>query len=273
MLRAFFDDSNIRQGPVYVLAGWVAPEEKWEPFSKDWQAILDMRPRVAYFKYSEAMNLSGEFLGISESSRNEKLNLLVGLMEDYELIGISASVPHNVFTGWFSRAPAPFNNPYLMLFYGVIRRLLMYMRSAGIDDKVRLVFDSQPDQQLKVLAVWEEFVRTAPIEFKSILESSPVFRSDKLNLPLQAADFHAGWLREMNTAVEKGLPAPKPVFSRGDNLRREYNFMEWWHAAETYEHIFGHKPLTYTFGHGSPLRLPRFPLWPLAPRKKTSGAY
>jgi hypothetical protein len=75
-LRAFFDDSNINQGPVYVLAGWVGPAEKWAPFSDEWQAILDMNPRVGPFKYSEpseAVNGSGGW-DISEPARNQSGN-------------------------------------------------------------------------------------------------------------------------------------------------------------------------------------------------------
>ncbi len=83
MLRASFDDSAVGQGPVYVIAGWVAPAEKWVPFADDWHAVLDMRPRIEYFKFVEAINFSGEFLGISEEMRDEKLKLLLRIIEDY----------------------------------------------------------------------------------------------------------------------------------------------------------------------------------------------
>jgi hypothetical protein len=267
MLRAFFDDSNIRQGPVYVLAGWVAPAEKWTPFANDWQAVLDMRPRVSYFKYSEAMNLSGEFLGISEPSRDEKLKLLVGILEEYGVVGISASVPHKVFAGWFCRAPAPFNNPYLMLLYGVAGRLLRYARSIDYTDTVDLIFDTQLDQVDKVMDAWSGFVRNAPDELRPLIGDPPIFRDDKKTLPLQAADLHAGWLREMNTALELGREVPTPPWHpRGGNIRREYNFMEWWHAQDTFERIFGYKPITYTFGENTELSAPprlHLPAWPL----------
>jgi hypothetical protein len=267
MLRAFFDDSNIHQGPVYVLAGWVAPAEKWAPFSNDWQAVLDMKPRVGYFKYSEAMNFGGEFLGISQASRDEKLKLLVGVLEDYGVVGISASVPHRVFSGWFCKAPAPFNNPYVMLLYGVIMRLLRYARSIDYRDKVDLIFDTQLDQMENVMAAWAGFVRDAPDEFRPLLGDPPMFRNDKTTLPLQAADLHAGWLREMNTAQELGKQQLMPPWHpRGEHIRREYNFMEWWHAQDTFRRAMGYNPVTYSFGEStelSPITRLHLPAWPL----------
>jgi hypothetical protein len=121
----------------------------------------------------------------------------------------------------------------------------------------------------KVLAAWAGFIGTAPDELKPIIGDPPIFRSDKTTLPLQAADFHAGWLREMNTAIELGQQRPLPLppwYPKGNNIRREYNFMKWWHAAQTYEHIFGRKPITYTFGgEGTEFSAPpllHLPSWP-----------
>ena len=250
-----------------MLAGWVGPADRWERFETEWSAILEMKPRVEYFKYSEAIGFHGQFNGISAPSRTEKLKLLINLISEFGLVGISASIPHRVFQGWFRYAPPPFNNSYLVMFYGVISRLLRYVNSIGYEGKVELVFDTQSDQVAKVQAIWDEFVSAAPREFVPLLGDPPLFRDDKRTIALQAADMHAGWLREMNTAVELGKPIPEPLWHpAGEHIRREYNFMEWWHAAETFVRLFGANPITYSFGEGTELSVPprlHLPAWPL----------
>ncbi len=40
MFQAYIDDSGRGQTP-FVLAGYIAPAEKWAEFSDKWQALLD----------------------------------------------------------------------------------------------------------------------------------------------------------------------------------------------------------------------------------------
>jgi hypothetical protein len=80
MLTAFFDDSNIRQGPVYVLAGWVALAEKWASFSDRWRMVLEMRTRVA----------SGVMTTLMRSDRDRRLGKPVkghAMLERVLLVG------------------------------------------------------------------------------------------------------------------------------------------------------------------------------------------
>src|SRR5947209_278262 len=82
MLKAYMDDSHVgdRSSAVYVVAGWVAPIKTWLAFSEDWDEVLRMSPRVQYFKWQEAMAFNGEFYGITEERRNEKLRLLIDII-------------------------------------------------------------------------------------------------------------------------------------------------------------------------------------------------
>lgn len=267
MLRAYFDDSNIGQGDIYVLAGFVAAARTWHSFSDEWQQILEMRPRVSYFKYAEASGLGGQFEGITEELRNEKMRALMRLLEDHQVVGISASFPDEVFRGWFGRVGRPLNNPYFMLFYGAISRLVRYAQSIGHPGPISLVFDRQTEQERLVLDAWSDFTESAPPEVQLMLPHPPVFRNDKTEIPLQAADLHAGWLRALNTARHRNEPLPSPMWGqRGANIRREYNFMEWWHAAQIYERFLGRKPITYHWAderteYSIPPRL-HLPSWP-----------
>jgi hypothetical protein len=167
MLKAYIDDSHMRQAPFYVLGGWVAPVKAWAAFSDAWRDVLRMSPRIEYFKYDEAMGLSGEFLGISEAARDEKLRLLINLIEEHELVGLASAVPHSVFYPMFGTYPHKWvRNPYYISFYGIAARLVTYLSKSGTKEKVEFIFDFQPgsDQMREAQEGWENFREMAPPE-------------------------------------------------------------------------------------------------------------
>ena len=88
MLKAFIDDSNMNTGPVFVLGGWIAPAQTRAAFSDAWQEALRMSPRIEYFKLTEALNFNGEFNGLSEKSRDEKLTLLMSIIDEFKLTAV-----------------------------------------------------------------------------------------------------------------------------------------------------------------------------------------
>jgi hypothetical protein len=104
-MKMYVDDSFMGKAPVSVLAGWIAPSSTWDRFSGEWQEALEMRPRLAYFKFSEAMSFSGEFAGWSEQSRNERLSLLVRILADHRPLGVSSAVPHDLYQRIFGKNP------------------------------------------------------------------------------------------------------------------------------------------------------------------------
>ena len=62
MPLAFIDDSGSGgDSPYYILAGYSAPKATWAAFWPDWQAALDVPPKLEYFKMSEAESLKGQF--------------------------------------------------------------------------------------------------------------------------------------------------------------------------------------------------------------------
>ena len=232
MLRAYVDDSHMGQAPVYVLAGWVAPAEVWARFSDAWRDVLWMSPRIEYFKYAEAMNCRGEFLGMSETRRDEKVRLLLQVIEDHSLFGISSLIPSSTYD-----IVRPYvKNPYIHSFFGIIVGLTRHYKSLGIEDKIEFVFDYQPgsDQMRQVQEGWEAFKSIAPPEYKNYLfDHPPTFQSDNVVLALQAADFHAGWLHRQTADTILDVETGKPLWgSIGDKIQRVYWIMQPQHAEE-----------------------------------------
>jgi len=43
------------------------------------------------------MHFKGQFAGISEVARNEKLRLFLNLIEEHKIVGIASAIPHYIF--------------------------------------------------------------------------------------------------------------------------------------------------------------------------------
>jgi hypothetical protein len=215
MLKAYIDDSGIKQPPLYSLAGWVGPPSMWRPFSDAWDEVLRMKPRIGYFKLEEAMNFKGEFNGISEEMRNEKLNLLVDVINTFKPLGVGTSLPHDIFQDFFVKryANKDAHNPFIPLAFSVIWTTVNYLSSQRVVDKVEFVFDYQPgsNQMAKVQEIWEKMRETAnPLQLRYAPVSPPQFLDDKDVIPLQAADLIAGWRRLVDLPSFGGKETFKP---------------------------------------------------------------
>jgi hypothetical protein len=221
MLKAYVDDSFMNRAPVSVLAGWVAPVATWAAFSDEWQQALEMKPRLRYFKMSEATSFSGEFGGWSEESRNERMRLLVRILAGYKPLGIACAMPHDLYKRVFGKNPdRHISDPYFISFYGIVSHLAEYLSKQKIKDKVDFIFDVQPGKMDVVIASWERFVRISPPEVREILGDPPIFRSDETTVPLQAADLSAGWLRQQAADTILGHPDRDPIWGdKGDSLK------------------------------------------------------
>jgi hypothetical protein len=105
MLKAYIDDSNMNTPPVSVLGGWVGPAKDWAHFSDCWAEALWMKPRLSYFKLSEAQGLKGEFHGWSEESRDERLRLLIRIIEKHKFLGVVSAMPLGAYKEVFGDLP------------------------------------------------------------------------------------------------------------------------------------------------------------------------
>lgn len=200
MLKAYLDDSQMGQPPVSVLGGWLHDSKQWALFSDEWKRALDMRPRLDYFKYSEARSLTGQFGGWSEPSRNERVRLLMRTIRDYKPIGIASGTPHDLYQAVFGKNPDKIiRHPYFFSFFGVVAGVSEELARRGHVEQVDFIFDTQPGQMDVVMESWHTLVKSAPPDVRPILGDYPIFRNDKTTMPLQAADLCAGYQREQLT--------------------------------------------------------------------------
>jgi hypothetical protein len=198
MLRAYIDDSNMNTLPVSVLGGWIGTSAEWIAFSECWKEALWMKPRLGYFKLSEAQNFTGEFGGWSQESRDERLRLLIKIIEQYKFLGVTCAWPLDDYHAVFGDIPDPgVKSPYFLAFYSIVTHIVGYYQQWGWTEKIDFVFDNQPGHIGTVTASWSRYLDEAPPEIRPLLPDFPVFVDDKVALPLQAADYGVGWSRQL----------------------------------------------------------------------------
>jgi hypothetical protein len=121
MLNAYIDDSNMNMPPVCVLGGWIGTVKEWASFSDSWVEALWMKPRLDYFKLTEAQNFTGQFNGWSEQSRDERLRLLVKIIERYKFLGVTNAIPYDAYKEVFGELPdKSVRNPYFVSFLALL---------------------------------------------------------------------------------------------------------------------------------------------------------
>ena len=195
---------------------------EWTPNWKKGDYWIVRSPLVRYFKYDEAIGFKGEFNGISKASRDEKLKLLVGVLEEFNPLGVAMVIPHDIFHKYFGKNDlGVLKHPYPISFYQIISRLYRHYASIDAVQKIEFVFDEQRDQYEKVMAGWQLFVDFAAPEHRAMIGSRPGFVSDIDVAPLQAADLHAGWVRHLDMSAIEGRSPSEPVWAqRGSAIQR-----------------------------------------------------
>ncbi len=206
MLKAFFDDSGSHPlGEMYVVAGYVARVEQWQEFEVEWAEAL-RRHRLSCLKTEQAHHRSKEFAGLKRDQAESLLEELADIVVRHVSHEFSVQVPRPPFDritrGTESLSKPKFKSPYLLCY----RELNVHLRVLipeffGIKEAM---LDIVLDEQALVKGILLDAMR----ESESVLGAAEVatltFASDKVVLPLQAADMIAWCLHRAATA---GTPA------------------------------------------------------------------
>jgi hypothetical protein len=149
---AVVDDSGSEpQSRIFVLAGFVGTPDDWAKFAPEWQAVLDLPPKLDYFKMTEAANLGGQFSrprGWDESKRDDRVAALCSFIQRYSHLTVQAGVRNDYFAKYIKSIPAPertllVDSPYVLVFTQIILAMATYGDRVGIDDACQFVFDQQ----------------------------------------------------------------------------------------------------------------------------------
>lgn len=189
-LRIYFDESST-QFP-YVVGGLAMQPDYWDAFSSRWQIGLDAPPRIKYLKLNQALGLKCQFEGWAEPQRDAKLvSMAKVIAQETTMFGAGCYLHRGDFEQQKARIKKKiYRDPYYfcmattMLFsvYGECQ-ILGY-------DKIDWVLDkSKAAERMRQLY----YSDIKPL-FQRLGEC--VCLDDKETLPLQAADYHCGLVRQ-----------------------------------------------------------------------------
>lgn len=206
MLQAFIDASgtgSTQWEPFIVLAGFISTAEVWAQFSDAWQAELDRNPILPYFKMNEAFhpnayNLKNKnpFDGWKEEDIQKKVFKFLNIIKEFSLGRIHVWLDKREFDRLVIKAvpKSERDNPYVLCFQVLILKVISSQVKYKIHFPVDFIFDEEGTIGKESLNWYKELKENhVPPQYHLFFGSPPIFRDDKLFLPLQAADVYA-WL-------------------------------------------------------------------------------
>ncbi len=221
-MQIIADDSGAKgQGPHVVIAGLIGRAEWWAEFSDEWAACLNQAPHVACFKMHQAAHRSGQFAGMTNKQRDEKLIALLRVLNSHPFVALHVTVntashaemfPHP--STWppaedgsmtprqrkqFRRLEAIPSNPYFYAYHTIISQTCYYLWEEGEREQFEFIIDEHPS--LGALTKSWYPVARALVEqpHRSIMPVDPITKNDEQFMPLQAADMIA-WLQHASNS-------------------------------------------------------------------------
>jgi hypothetical protein len=214
MLTAFFDESLKER--TLVLGGYIAPADKWDAFIPEWQAQLKKDDVECYDRVDPKFR--------KHHSRNVPYHEIIkrhvsGAVFCYvDIAGLHRAVEEEDWPEDFypdiEKLKLRAKNPYHMAVKYVLLGLAEKIEMIGLSGPIFSVFDEKTEKY-QVLSAYEYLKHSSDGDLKQKF-GGITFADDKLVLPLQSADFYAGWSRE--------------AFMAGKDLKKDHPFP--WEAQD-----------------------------------------
>jgi hypothetical protein len=135
-MKAYLDDSGTDgRSPILVLGGWIAPAATWaDKFVPAWNEMLNMRPRIDYFKMSEVDRLQGQFQFWSEQRRDERVALAYKIIEEHIPYQVSIVLELESYRRIFTadQYEDAIRNPYYFAFGAAVTGIARKQEKYGI---------------------------------------------------------------------------------------------------------------------------------------------
>jgi hypothetical protein len=211
ILKAYIDDTGKGEEPYFILAGFVAPAEKWDTFSHEWDAKLKEPPVLAYFKMREAASLHGQFYGWSDENRDRRVSNLIEIINRHVVCFAFTEIERNSWDSVMANKVAKtLDSPFYHAYCTVISIVLWRLYQHGPYGPVDFIFDKENETIFREVLDWwvstKRATLTTPRWIRRRMRSDPRMGDDLRVLPLQAADLFA-WL-----AASRHAPEPQKQF-------------------------------------------------------------
>jgi len=207
LLKCYADDSgNSEQkeapdGGLFVIAGYMMSEERWEDFAERWDAQLKRDYPIEYLHMIEAEPRNGQFVGMPEEFRNRKLLDLALVIKECDPVPINVQLKWNNYVEIVKdKVPSKMDSPYAVLFFQLMRAVCDLQIDSNHYKNIghlpgEWIFDKQGGEGLRCLDWYADLEARAPEPYKTMMANTPAFREDKYLAPLQAADMLAWHIR------------------------------------------------------------------------------
>lgn len=215
MLVAHVDDSGSQgEGPVFILAGYVADTDQWKRFSDQWQMALDLRPKLKRLKIQEAFHREELWGRTKPEDRDERLKRFASIIHRHVRFGVVAWLAWDDIRRLRKEFRVPKEFPYLILYNQLMARIVYWIKREELDERVDFVFDEQGALSRIAPASFVKATADIPQEFMKLVGGPPIHRSDEVVLPLQAAHTIAWLVRRHayeNSITGEALSEWKPT--------------------------------------------------------------
>lgn len=206
-VQAYVDDSKSEVGEQrLVLAGYINTAEKWARFSDAWWLELRRPPSIEYMKMVEANGLRGQFAGWSATDRDNKVADLARILRHWAPVSIHASISQKRVKEVLQPiAPHVMTSAYSYCFTALMIPLAIMQANDPrlMQVPIDFMFDEQEGLGEETKFLYQAIRLQQPPKVRKVLSLEPVFRDDKLVMPLQAADMLAWHIRRH---LERGDP-------------------------------------------------------------------
>jgi hypothetical protein len=248
-VQAYVDDSRSNQREErLVLAGYINTAERWSRFSDAWYAELRRSPSIDYFKMVEAAGLRGQFGGWCTADRDNKVEDLARIIRHSKPASIHSSVSQKLVAEIIKPvAPYGMASAYSFCFEAIMIPLAIHQSKQRdlMQVPIDFIFDQQEGLGDEAKLLYQSIRARQPRAVQKVLSVEPVFRDDKLIMPLQAADMLAWHIRKH---FDSGDPDAfqVPAMLSSDGMHSASDIPEWYlrRAAEQFSNIPGASTLS-----------------------------
>jgi hypothetical protein len=170
----------------------------WAEFTEAWDAALREPPAIKFFKMNHAAKCGGEFGRFSLSERDQKLRKLAGVISQFGFTAIHCTTDLGMFDSLVKNAPRPIRDPYFVPSFIVTGGVTTELLINGHRERCEIIFDEAKHFSAYIKKAYP-FIRELFIDsdesVEKVMPIEPLFRSDEVERPLQAADMLAWFFR------------------------------------------------------------------------------
>ena len=247
-LQAYIDDSgNEPRDRFFVLGGFATQADDWAAFTNEWDTLLKTPPVLAYFKMSEANNLTSEFdrsRGWDENLRDIRVDALCDIACNHARLATHVYLKHDDFNKYIASLLLPYrqlssDNPYPLMVMQLVFLLANFQATVSKEsEEIDIFLDTQLGFETELMVWWNLFLDYEDLDglpLADFVSAPPAFGNSKKLLQLQAADMFV-WHRRYcyATGVKTSILArledrptlrcpigEKPLKAIGEVLKRQ----------------------------------------------------